>query len=200
MNFAIYSGAPPKRVPDEDTVQKIIHETGISLVSPSARKILAQDLGRCHRHLQLLHLFDKRSAAFKAEATDRANELNAIIAMPASSVPPGMIEYFRTRRMQADQEALRNDFSCPVSVNDWLVACHMAAIYERAFGRPAGCSNKHKDGRQVVAGPFVRFVIPALAAIGITYSPNSVRTAFKNRKKIEDSERAAAAAAQRYIV
>jgi hypothetical protein len=66
----------------------------------------------------------------------------------------------------------------------------MPAIYERAFGRKVGRSSKHRGDDQVAAGPFVRFVTAALSANGITYAKDSVRTAFKRFKEVEDVEEA----------
>jgi hypothetical protein len=188
MKFAIHSAARPTRVPDDTTIQKIIDETGIPVVSEFARAALAQDLGRFGRHVELFGLFARRTTAVKANARKKTKQLKAMLTLPDSDLSKEIKESPQMTLMQIDADAQRNDFSSPVSLNEWLITRYMPAIYERAFGRKVGRSSKHRGDEQVAAGPFVRFVTAALAANGITYAKDSVRTAFKRLKKVEDAE------------
>jgi hypothetical protein len=76
-----------------------------------------------------------------------------------------------------------------LSAFDWLVGVHLATIYERHFGQPAGRS-RMDDGQ--VGGPYVRFVQATLRELGILnrgnpYRPETIaRALFTARAHGED--------------
>jgi hypothetical protein len=102
VKYAIYSNAPPKSVPDETTIQTIIAETRLPVVSESARAALAEDLGRIGRHVELFHLFERRTAAIKKQAKERTKQLETMLALPqAGAVALSTVSCARERRWMA---------------------------------------------------------------------------------------------------
>lgn len=146
--------------------------------------------GRFGRHVELFDLFARRTTAVKVNAREKTKQLKATLTLPDSELSKEIKESLQMRLMQIDADAQCSEFTSPISLNEWLVTRHMPAIYERAFGRKVGRSSKHRGDDQVAAGPFVRFVTAALSANGITYAKDSVRTAFKRFKEVEDVEEA----------